>query len=111
MDDHSLLTDVALSILGATALGLPAYLLRLPLVLAYLGAGLILGPSLGLSLVQNPQSIATLSEIGLVLLMFILGLEIDLRKLMRAGRAVMINGVTQFAGCAGLAAGMFYLLG
>lgn len=111
MDDHSLLTDVALSILGATALGLPAYLLRLPLVLAYLAAGLILGPSLGLSLVQNPQSIATLSEIGLVLLMFILGLEIDLRKLMRAGRAVMINGVTQFAGCAALAAGMFYLLG
>ncbi|WP_141732693.1 cation:proton antiporter [Oligoflexus tunisiensis] len=111
MDDHSLLTDVALSILGAAALGLPAYWLRLPLVLAYLAAGLILGPGLGFGLVRNPQSIATLSEIGLVLLMFILGLEIDLRKLMRAGRAVMINGVTQFLGCAGLALGMFYLLG
>ncbi|HYX33429.1 MAG TPA: cation:proton antiporter [Oligoflexus sp.] len=111
MDNHSLVTDVALSILGAAALGLPAYLLRLPLVLAYLAAGLILGPSLGLGLVRDPQSIATLSEIGLVLLMFILGLEIDLRKLMRAGRAVLINGVTQFAGCTGLALGMFYLLG
>lgn len=111
MDNHSLLTDVALSIIGATVLGLPAYLLRLPLVLAYLAAGLILGPSLGLGLVRNPESIATLSEIGLVLLMFILGLEIDLRKLMRAGRAVMINGITQFLGCAGLALLVFYLLG
>ena len=73
---------------GATALGLPAYVLRLPLVIAYLAAGLILGPSLGFALVENPESIALLSEIGLVLLMFILGLEIDLRKLMRAGRAV-----------------------
>jgi len=111
MDNHSLLTDVALSILGATALGIPAYFLRLPLVLAYVAAGLILGPSLGLGLVRNPESIATLSEIGLVLLMFILGLEIDLRKLMRAGRAVLINGVSQFVGCVCLALGMFYLLG
>ncbi len=111
MDNHSLMKDVALSILGATALGLPAYLLRLPLVLAYLAAGLILGPSLGLGLVRDPASIATLSEIGLVLLMFILGLEIDLRKLMRAGRAVMINGITQFLGCAALALTLFYLLG
>ncbi|MCX6128527.1 MAG: cation:proton antiporter [Proteobacteria bacterium] len=111
MDNHSLLKDVALSILGATALGLPAYLLRLPLVLAYLAAGLLLGPTLGLGLVGNPDSIAMLSEIGLVLLMFILGLEIDLRKLMRAGQAVLLNGITQFVGCASLALIVFYMLG
>ncbi len=111
MENHSLLKDVALSILGATALGLPAYLLRFPLVLAYLAAGILLGPSLGFALVGNPESIATLSEIGLVLLMFILGLEIDLRKLMRAGRAVLINGISQFLGCVLLALVSFYLLG
>ena len=46
-----------------------------------------------------------------MLLMFILGLEIDVRKIVKLGKAVLINGVTQFALCAGLAAALFGLLG
>lgn len=110
MHDH-LLPDIGKSIVAAAALGLPAYLLGIPLLLAYLAAGVILGPHLGLGVVKSAQSISTLSEIGLVLLMFILGLEIDLRKLLQAGRAVLINGVTQFVLCAGLALVFFKLMG
>jgi Kef-type K+ transport system membrane component KefB len=111
VDGHSLLQDVAYAIMGATVLGIPAYIFRLPLVLAFLLAGIFLGPSLGLGIIRSPESIRTLSEIGLVLLMFILGLEIDIRKLLRAGRAVMVNGIVQFLGCALLATIFFSMLG
>jgi Kef-type K+ transport system membrane component KefB len=108
--NHNLLRDVGISIMSAAILALPAYLLRLPLILAYLAAGVILGP-LVLKVIQSTESIQTLSEIGLVLLMFILGLEIDIRKLLKAGKAVTVNGVTQFLGCAVLAIGFFYAFG
>lgn len=111
MDGHNLLTDVAFAIVGASILGIPAYIFRLPLVLAFLIAGILLGPSLGFGIIRSPESIQTLSEIGLILLMFILGLEIDIRKLLRAGRAVIVNGVTQFVGCAILGACFFAGLG
>lgn len=102
---------MAFAIIGATVLGIPAYIFRMPLVLAFLVAGILLGPSLGFGIIRSPESIKTLSEIGLILLMFILGLEIDIRKLMRAGRAVIVNGITQFVGCAFLATIFFSCLG
>lgn len=107
----SLLADIGKAVLGAAALGLPASLLQLPLLLAYVAAGVALGPHLGIGAIRSAESIAALSEIGLVLLMFILGLEIDLRKLGQAGRPVLVNGVTQFVGCLALGAGLFGALG
>ncbi|MCC6276731.1 MAG: cation:proton antiporter [Oligoflexia bacterium] len=107
----TLLFDLGKSIIGASALGYVAHLFRLPLILAYIGCGAILGPHLGFGFIKEAESIATLSEIGLVLLMFILGLEIDLRKLLQAGKAVLINGFTQFVGCLVLGFGFFYFVG
>ncbi len=107
---ESLLFDIGKAVIGAALLGIPAFILRLPLLLAYIAAGVILGPHIGFGYVKSANSIATLSEIGLVLLMFILGLEIDLRKLLQAGRAVLINGFTQFTGCLLLALGFFAVL-
>jgi Kef-type K+ transport system membrane component KefB len=107
---HSLLSDIGLAIIFAAVLGGIFYRLKLPMLLAYLVAGVLLGP-IGFHLITSQESISTVSEIGLVLLMFILGLEIDVRKIVKLGKAVLINGVTQFALCAGLAAGLFALLG
>lgn len=103
--------DIALAIMGAALIGFPAYLLRIPLILAYLAAGVLLGPHLGFGLIHATESIETLSQIGLVLLMFILGLEMDLGKFLQAGKAVLINGVVQFTGCLLMAGGLFYALG
>lgn len=111
MHEAHLLKDLGLAILGAALLGLPFYLLRLPLLLAYIAAGVLLGGQLGLGFIQNAQSIATMAEIGLVLLLFILGLEINLKKLLQAGKAVLVNGVLQFAGCFALAWFVFPALG
>lgn len=110
MHDH-LLADLGKAVVGAALLGLPAYFLKVPLLLAYLLAGVILGPHLGLGQIQSAESISTLSHIGLVLLMFILGLEIDIRKLLQAGKAVLVNGITQFAGCMLLALAFFSAFG
>ncbi len=111
MDGHDFIRDIALCILGATALGIPAYIFRIPLVLSYLIAGVLLGPHLGFGLIQGAESIQTVAEIGLVLLMFILGLEIDIRKLLRAGKAVLVTGLVQFIGCALLGIVVFYAIG
>jgi Kef-type K+ transport system membrane component KefB len=110
-EEANIIRDVGIAIMSAALIALPAYFLRVPLMLAYLGAGVILGPHLGLGVIKDAGSISTLSEIGLILLMFILGLEINITKLMQAGRAVIVNGVTQFVGCAAFAVGFFSLLG
>ena len=81
-----------------------------PLILAYLVTGVVIGPN-GLNLVHDQASITTVAEIGLILLLFIIGLEIDLKKLASAGPAVLVTGALQVPICFALGLGFFYLLG
>jgi Kef-type K+ transport system membrane component KefB len=94
--EQQLLAGIGIAIVGATAGGLLAKALRQPLLLGYLVAGIVLGPEMGLGLVAERQSIAIISEIGLILLLFIIGLEMDLQKLLGAGRALTAAGLLQF---------------
>lgn len=109
--EHHLIQDVGIAIVGAMVVGLIANRLRIPLILAYLATGAGLGPHFGIKAITNPQSISTLSEIGLILLMFILGMEIDVKKLLQAGKAVLLNGLLQFLGCLFLGLGFYHLIG
>ncbi len=102
MHGDSILTDIGAAILAATVLAYVARWLRQPLLLAYIGAGLLVGPP-GLGIVQNQERIAELSELGLALLMFIVGLEIDLRKLVSSSRVGVPVGVGQVVLCSFLA--------
>lgn len=94
-----LLVDISKAIIAASLVGLPAYFLGVPLILAYLLAGVLIGPHLGLGLIEHPANIWSLSEVGLVLLMFILGLEINIKKLFQIGRVVLLSGFVQISGC------------
>ncbi len=58
---------------------------RLPVVLGYLLAGVLIGPHAPTLLVADPSIIATLSELGVILLMFYIGMELSLRKLAEVG--------------------------
>ena len=69
--------------------------LRQPVVLGYLLAGLIVGPYVPIPLVANRQVIQTLSELGVILLMFALGLEFSLRKLVQVGPTAGLTAVIQ----------------
>ncbi len=69
--------------------------LRQPIVLGYLLAGLVVGPHLPIPLVADPEIVHALSELGVILLMFSLGLEFSLRKLWQVGPTAGITAVIQ----------------
>ncbi len=102
----TLLTDIGLGIIFAAGAAHGARLLKQPLLLGYVAGGVLLGTQLGFGLVHDEASIELISEIGLILLLFIIGLEINLRELARMGRAMFVLGGVQFVACVllGLAA-------
>ena len=95
---HSVIVNIALSLVAASALGFVMKQLRQPLLLGYILAGVALGP-VGFRVIADHTEIITLAEIGLILLLFMIGLEIDLKKMMSAGRWVLVPGLVQFPVC------------
>ena len=110
MDPHDLLPDIGIAILTATVVGLLAHVLRQPIILGYLVAGAVVGP-LGLRWIHSAGSIEVISEIGLVLLLFIIGLEMNLKSILAAGKQLLVAGFGQFVTCAAIGVGFFALLG
>ncbi len=84
--------------------------LGLGVVLGYLLAGLALGPN-GFRLAENTESISTLAELGVVLMLFTIGLELDGKKLWDMRHRVFIFGALQMAVCGTAFFGATYLLG
>ncbi len=108
---HGLLSAIGVSILAATVLGYVAYLLKQPLLLAYIAAGAVIGPQFGFGWVHNQEDIRIIAEIGLILLLFMIGLELDLKKLKESGKSLITTGISQFILCAAVGLGFFMLLG
>ena len=96
--DHSLVTDIAICIIAAWVVAVVSQIARQPLLLAYLVAGFAIGPN-GFQWITNLQSIQTISAIGLSLLLFMIGLEIDLKKMLSAGRVITLTAGAQVLGC------------
>src|ERR1044071_8850787 len=107
---HELIHDLALSIVMAWLFGVAAYLARQPLILAYLVAGFALGP-FGLKWVHSDLSINIIAELGLIFMLFMIGLEIDLKKIVRAGSVILVTSAVQIVGCFVMALGLFLLMG
>ena len=105
-----LLSSIGICVGAAAVLALVGWRLHQPLILAYLVTGVVIGP-VGFNWVKNQDSIQTVAEIGLILLLFIIGLEIDLKKLASAGLPVLLTGALQVPICIALGLGFFYLLG
>jgi CPA2 family monovalent cation:H+ antiporter-2 len=76
-------------------------LLRQPVVLGYILAGMLVGPHVPLPVVADAQMIQTLSELGVILVMFAIGLEFELQKLVRVaprgGAAALIESSISFS--------------
>lgn len=90
----SLLFDIGIVIIFATIIAYAARLLRQPLIVAYVIAGVLIGP-LGLGLITNIDDIRTLAELGVAFLLFIVGLEIDVKKLRAVGAVTILGGTLQ----------------
>jgi Kef-type K+ transport system membrane component KefB/voltage-gated potassium channel Kch len=89
-----LLQDLAYCIGAAWLLGVLAQWFKQPAILAYLIGGFLLGPN-GFKQVVDPSSIATISELGLIFLLFMIGLEIDLKKIISAGKTIFLTAASQ----------------
>lgn len=108
--DSTLFVDIVIAIAAAFAGGVVAHKLRLPLILGYLAAGMIVGPHL-VGIVTTTQEVRELAELGVILLLFAVGIEISLRDLKRFGRSVIAIGVGQIAVTIAAGYGVGALLG
>ena len=81
---------------------------RQPLILAYLIAGFFIGP-FGMGWVKSLESIAVISELGLIFMLFMIGLEIDLKKIVRAGKVILFAAGGQLIG--GCLLGILFFMG
>ncbi|WP_240230026.1 monovalent cation:proton antiporter-2 (CPA2) family protein [Devosia lacusdianchii] len=98
-------------LLGAAVIAVPLFKrLGLGSVLGYLAAGLLLGPS-GIGLINDPESVLTTAELGVVMFLFIIGLEMEPSKLWALRKQIFGLGVIQVATCGALLTGVGILLG
>jgi len=94
-DAHAFLKALTI-VLGVAAVTTVVFQrLRQPVVLGYIIAGLIVGPHVPIPLVADSAVVQTLSELGVILLMFSLGLEFSIRKLAQVGPTAGLTAVLQ----------------
>ena len=103
MAEHGLLFEVMIYLAAAVVFVPLASRLGLGSVLGYLIAGCVIGPW-GLRLVRNAGAILHLGEFGVVLMLFLIGLELDPKKLWSMRRSVFGGGALQMGICGGLLA-------
>lgn len=108
MTELTLLRDLSVVMVTAAAMTLLCHVLKQPVVIGYLLAGFVIGPHTPpFSLISDMHSIETMAELGLVFLMFAVGLEFSLPKLRRVGIPAALAATLEVVGMVGIG----YLLG
>jgi len=97
-----LITAMGAALVGAAI----ALRLRQPLILGYVLAGVAIGPFTP-GIIGQTDAIAELAEVGIIFLMFVIGVQLSVRELVRAGRVAVFGGLLQVA----LTIGIGYLVG
>ena len=92
MDDH-FLRSLGLTVIGAAVVAALGRKLRVPSIVAYLLAGLLLGPATGW--LEVGDDLAMISEAGIALLLFLVGLELSLHKIRDVGKVAVAAGLGQ----------------
>ena len=96
MPDAVELTGIAFVAVGALVCGIVVTRLRQPAVIGYIFAGVLLGPS-GFAFVANRDQIGVLAELGVLMLLFLIGMELSLRGFARVWRVAIMTTVLQIA--------------
>ena len=109
MEQQFDLTSVTLLATLALVCGLALHWLRLPAVIGYIVAGIVLGPS-GWGLVQGTQAINLFAELGVLLLLFLLGMEVSLRAFKSVLGTVLLCALLQAAVALTVTAIVSYLM-
>lgn len=99
---HPQLTAAALVALAALLCGVLMTRFRQPAIVGYILAGVVLGPS-GFGLVSNREAVSTLAEFGVLMLLFVVGIELDIRRFVQGWRVALFTTAIQIAGSVGTA--------
>ncbi len=110
MPDHSQLTAIAIVGLAALICGMIMTRLRQPAIVGYILAGIILGPSAA-GLVENRDQINTLADLGVLMLLFLIGMELSLGAFKKVWRTALLCSLLQIAGSLAVMLGLSRLLG
>lgn len=103
MHDLGLLRDLVVLVAVAIPVVAIAQRLKVPSVVGFLLTGVAIGPS-GLGLIARTDSVSGIAEVGVVLLLFAIGLELPLSRVLRMGRPLVQGGTLQVAGTTGVVA-------
>ena len=106
----AILKDIVIIFALSTLVNLVFSRYKIPTVVGYLLTGIIAGPHL-LSLIDAPHEIELMAEIGVVLLLFTIGLEFSLSHLLRIRRIVFLGGLVQVIFTAAVFSGLSHLYG
>ncbi len=91
--------DFAIIMVVASVMALVSYRLKQPMVIGYIVAGMIIGPyTPPFSFILHPEVLNLLSEIGIVLLLFVVGLEYPIAKLRSVGRKALVIAFSEAFG-------------
>ncbi|WP_323811270.1 cation:proton antiporter [Yoonia sp. 67-2] len=88
--------EIALLLVLASAVGFIGMLLRQPLIVSFIAAGLLVGPS-ALDLVRFDAQIDLLSELGIAVLLFLVGIKLDVKLIRSLGMVSLLTGLGQVA--------------
>lgn len=91
----TLVQDISAGLLLAGIIAIIFARLKIPSIAAFLLAGILLGPQ-AFNVINDPANIEAISQIGFVLLLFVIGLEIDVRSLWRGGKSILVAGALQY---------------
>jgi monovalent cation:H+ antiporter-2, CPA2 family len=93
------LQDFSVIMIVAGAMAMLSYRFKQPMVIGYIGAGMIIGPHTPpFSLVFNLDVLELFAEIGIVLLLFVVGMEFPIEKLRKIGRKAFLVALSEAAG-------------
>ncbi|MGH7607623.1 MAG: cation:proton antiporter, partial [Gemmatimonadales bacterium] len=95
MDHVLVLRDLAVIFAGSLLVILAFHRLKLPALPGFIVAGMVLGPH-ALGLVTDPHTVEGLAEVGVILLLFTIGIEFSLSRLKEMSRQVLTGGTAQF---------------
>jgi Kef-type K+ transport system membrane component KefB len=105
-----LFLQIAAVLAVAAVVGAIALTLRQPLVVSFIAVGILVGPAV-LGIVEEEAAIAVLAEIGIAMLLFVVGLKLDLRMIRSVGPVALVAGLGQIAITGVLGLGLALALG
>lgn len=109
MEEASFLQDLVVTLTAALLVLLPSRRLRIPAAVGFMLTGILIGPG-GLGLIHDPHHVEVLAEVGVAVLLFMIGLEYSTARLREIGRAFFVGGAGQVLGTIAVGAVLVLLL-